>query len=656
MSAKTHYSVKELASMELDSLPASPINIRNKAKKENWSVRDREGRGGGVEYAFESLPAEVQKEIAEKQALAIAEEVAPAREIRAISRASFVAARDISRLSDKQRQIADARMVVVEYIRELEAVRPRNAAVRLFSEQAKAGQLPEAIKTWLGKAMAKPRKNGVSERTLAGWMADADKCDTAAERLAHFAPKKMGKKFKTAKEYPWMADFLMSYQQFTGRPLAEAYREFVRVWQAKHPEAAVPCLTVVRNAAKKLPKFVLERGRLTGARMKALKTYRKRDWSVLKNNDVWVGDGHSLKMKVAHPDHGNPFTPELTLIMDSASRYIVGWSLAYSENTFAVADALRHGMTQHGIPAIYYSDNGGGQKNHVLDNDLMGVFTRLGVHHETGIPGSPQGRGIIERVMKTLAHPIARQFATYHGPNADPDTVRRVSTATASLAKAQSEGRQQLTVKQNWAKGKLPSWNQLLDAVEDSIKEYNESHIHSEIGMTPAQKRQQIFDRMTAEEFFPLTEIEARELFRPAFKRTVERAWLRLFNNYYWHKDLEALDGAEVMLLVDQHDPSTVIVKDLAGNWICDAVLNGNQQAAFGESLVERSKRGRAEAKLKRLRNEAEKAIAELRPAIEAQAHQSLAEIVSQDFLVGGATAEVEEAEEADFWQDIKHG
>ena len=67
-----------------------------------------------------------------------------------------------------------------------------------------------------------------------------------------------------------MADFLMSYQQFTGRPLAEAYREFVRVWQAKHPEAAVPCLTVVRNAAKKLPKFVLERGRLTGARIKAL--------------------------------------------------------------------------------------------------------------------------------------------------------------------------------------------------------------------------------------------------------------------------------------------------------------------------------------------------------------------------------------------------
>lgn len=656
MNLKKGYSAQELADLKLNNLPQTRIGVAKKARREGWISSVREAKGGGVEYSFESLPAEVQQEISEKQALAVAEEAAPARENRVIIRESFIASRDISRLSDKQREIADARLVVVEYIRELEAARPRTEAIRLFSEQAKAGQLPKVIKGWLGKALAKPRKSGVSVRTLAGWMADAEKCDTAGERLARFAPEKMGARVKTTLHYPWLADFLMCYQQFTGRPFAEAYREFVRIWSAKHPDAALPCLTAVRSAAKKLPKFVLERGRLTGARMKALKTYQKRDWSVLKNNDVWVGDGHSLKMKVAHPDHGNPFTPELTLIMDSASRYIVGWSLAYSENTFAVADALRHGMTRHGIPAIYYSDNGGGQKNHVLDNDLTGIFSRLGVHHETGIPGSPQGRGIIERVMKTLAHPIARQFATYYGPNADPDTVRKISTATASLAKAQSEGRPQLTVKQNWAKGKLPSWNQLLDAVEASVKDYNENHIHSELGMTPAQKRQQIFDGMTTDEFFPLTEIEARELFRPAFKRTVERAWLRLFNNYYWHKDLEVLDGAEVMLLVDQHDPSTVIVKDLAGNWICDAVLNGNQQAAFGESLVERSKRGRAEAKLKRLRNEAEKAKAELRPAIEAQAHQSLAEIVSQDFLVGGATAEVEEAEEADFWQDIKHG
>ncbi|MFO6428444.1 hypothetical protein ACLBOM_38530 [Escherichia coli] len=38
----------------------------------------------------------------------------------------------------------------------------------------------------------------------------------------------------------------------------------------------------------------------------------------------------------------------------------------------AVADALRYGMAQHGIPLIYYSDNGGGEKNLVLDADITG--------------------------------------------------------------------------------------------------------------------------------------------------------------------------------------------------------------------------------------------------------------------------------------------
>ena len=183
-----------------------------------------------------------------------------------------------------------------------------------------------------------------------------------------------------------------------------------------------------------MPAYIREQGRITGARMRALKTYTKRDWSSLKNNDVWVGDGHSLKMKVKHPDHGQPFVPELTLIMDTACRYIVGWSLSYAESCIAVADALRH--AQHVFAGLVYA----------------------------------HGRGIIERVMKTLAHTIARQFETYHGPGADRDTVRQIHTATASLAKAQREGKQELTPKQAWAQGKLPSWDDLLKTVAAADK------------------------------------------------------------------------------------------------------------------------------------------------------------------------------------------
>ncbi|EPP1151054.1 Mu transposase C-terminal domain-containing protein, partial [Yersinia enterocolitica] len=84
------------------------------------------------------------------------------------------------------------------------------------------------------------------------------------------------------------------------------------------------------------------------------------------------------------------------------TRYVVGWSLSLAENVIAVADALRHGMQSHGIPLIYYSDNGAGQTANVLDADITGILSRLGVEHPTGIPGNPQARGIIERLNREI--------------------------------------------------------------------------------------------------------------------------------------------------------------------------------------------------------------------------------------------------------------
>ncbi|HHT7858084.1 baseplate J/gp47 family protein [Pasteurella multocida] len=60
---KTHYSAMEIASFKLNSAPHTHKNVQEKAKRECWIARKREGRGGGLEYAFESLPQEIQAEI-----------------------------------------------------------------------------------------------------------------------------------------------------------------------------------------------------------------------------------------------------------------------------------------------------------------------------------------------------------------------------------------------------------------------------------------------------------------------------------------------------------------------------------------------------------------------------------------------------------------
>lgn len=79
----------------------------------------------------------------------------------------------------------------------------------------------------------------------------------------------------------------------------------------------------------KTPRREKARGRVSGSAALAYECFQKRDWSQMPVNGCWIADGKSLEMKVAHPDHGRPFTPELTLIIDGRTRFVVGWSWHY---------------------------------------------------------------------------------------------------------------------------------------------------------------------------------------------------------------------------------------------------------------------------------------------------------------------------------------
>lgn len=623
-------SAQELATYRLQSLPQTKAGVIHRAKKSGWTSRKRVGRGGGVEYALTSLPPETQAEIRNRHAVKLLSQPVKSAEERAIEREVSLAMRDVTRLNDKQRQTCDARLAVVVHLRRIAAEVGVNRAVALVSEQSRAGTLAPEIAQWLDKAVARKAGVGVGERTLKQWMADANRCDNPTERLATFAPHKTGRPVARLEGLRWLPEFLRHYRLKNGVGVNEAYRSFAAAWAVAHEGdvSELPNIYKVRRALAQIPNVELLRGRLTGAALRAHQTYVKRDWSQAQINDVWMGDGHSLKMKVQHPDHGQPFTPELTMIMDTRSRMIVGWSLAYSESCIAVGDALRHAIGQHGVPAIYYSDNGSGQTNKVLDTDVFGVLPRLGIEHQTGLPGNPQGRGMIERLNQTVGHLIARQFATYYGGGADPDTVRENLTGVASLAKALAEKKAELTPKQARAKGKLPRWDDLLKVIGAVIHHYNHEREHSEIQCTPAALYAALLAEAKEGEIVRLSEVELRDMFRPQFTRVVRRGWLNLHNKDYWHRELEKHDGETVVMAVDQHDPETVIVRALNGDWICDAKLDGNKRPGFAESLVEEARRKRAEAAIKRAKSKAEQAAAELRPVIEGNPAETLRELL----------------------------
>ncbi|HDR1365489.1 Mu transposase C-terminal domain-containing protein [Pasteurella multocida] len=610
---KLWFSAKELAGIA--GLSIHPSNINRLAKRENWVSQPKKGvKGGGLEYAFSSLPAEVQIEL-QKQFAVVEKPKLPVVKKQI----------DLENITAKQREIADARMALVAYVQNLEQVQSRDAAIKFICNSAKSGQLPDEVMALVERANCKNGNNCgrvLSHRTLYGWVLAYEKAKTTEERLKALVPSQ--RKADRVEDIAWLPNFLAIYRNTNGVSVAEAYVEFAHKWQMEFADqplrlALLPSIDRVRRALSKLPRHIKEIGRKTGAEMRALQTYVKRDWSCLLANDVWVGDGHSMKMQVQHPDHGRPFIPELTMVMDAPSRFIVGWSVSLSENALAVADAIRHGVENHGIPAIYYSDNGGGEKNWTLDGEITGILPRLGINHQTGIPGNPQGRGIIERVNQTIALRIARQFDTYHGTGADRETARKTSTAVISLDKAIRKGATELTEKQKWAKGKLPTWQQFIDAVQVEIDRYNNHHIHREIGTTPANKRRELLAKT---EMVYITAVEARDLFRPSLLRVAQRGWINLFNNVYFNQKLLDVDGQQVQVSIDIHDPSSVIIRLKDGTYLCEAVLDGNKRDAFPMSFVEKARKERHQRRAKLKQEQLDEINAELNPVITIEQNQ----------------------------------
>lgn len=591
---KTHYSAKELVDLSLTCLPNSVQGIIYKAKKQQWRNRKRIGKGGGLEYELSSFPQTVRDEIYKRFTTQIIE--SKPKKLPVIR-----AETDLANLTDKQREIADARMGLVQYVFELEQSMSRIKAIKYLCGLAQRGELPDHLVELVQKANAKRSANRtLGVRTLNQWVVDYCKAGNVEERLKVFAPQV--RQERSVESIFWLPQFLGCYRQTTGLTLAEAYRHFQNEWVSQYAEnplllEQMPSLHQVRRAMDKLPLYVKELGRKTGSNYKNLLTYVKRDWSVLRANDVWIGDGHSLNMKVKHPINGQAFTPELTLVIDGASRMVVGWSLSLAENAFAVADAIRHGIEQHGVPAIYYSDNGGGEKNKLLDADITGILPRLGIRHETGIAGNPQGRGIIERLNKTLGHFIARQFPTYYGTGADSDSVRKTLYAVKSLAKAEKEGKE-LTPLQRRARGKLATWQALLDTVQDCVDWYNNQHVHRELGTTPAKKYKQL---LNIDDLVMLSKIELRDMYRPQFVRKPRRGWISWNNNNYFNQQLLDVEGQDVIIGIDIHNAQWIQVRAMDGRFICDAEWNGNTREAFPVSMVEqqRKKRHDNRAKLK---------------------------------------------------------
>lgn len=604
---KTHYSCAELAEMKLPGLPADPKNMREKAVREGWIGQKRAGRGGGFEY---QPPAPIMALIKEKLLQHMVQQSMPGQSVTILptpaKSSTDLTAKPINpgSLKDWQREIAQARTAICMEVKRLAAVSGIERAIRTVIDLAEREGLSPQLQRLVPIANAKAGIGRMLSRTtLYRWLKELPNSDAPVSNVERLAPKTR----ETAKIPAWAPYLLNIYSQ----PQKPSLAYCVEQLEIKLPEnIAAPSYSAANRFIQKMSNVDRERGRMGSREIKTILPFVRRDTKNMWPAYCYTADGHTFDAEVAHPAHGKAFRPEITTVLDIATRYAIGWSAGLAESTWAVLDALRNACENGGIPAIFYVDNGSGYKNATMGDESTGFMSRLGIELTHSLPYSSQARGIMERSHQTIWVRAAKSLPTYMGEKMDAQAKQKVFKITRKDIK--TTGTSKL----------LLEWRDFIDFCQQQIDGYNNKP-HSSLpkirgvdGKKRHQTPHEAWQQAVLDGWKPV-EIESNEkddLFRPYRTCKIIRGEVRLFNNLYFSRELEHHHGETAQVGYDIHDASRVWVRERSGRLICVAEFEANKRDYFPESFIEQAKYKRMQGRIKRAENKIEEAQAELNP------------------------------------------
>lgn len=597
---KTHYSCAELAAMQLPGMPATERNMRQKAAREGWVGRKREGRGGGHEY---QPPASIMTQIREltvKKLATQSTEIAPILQQLESAQALMV---NPGELKNWQRDIAAARLALCTEVRRLAQAGGTERAIQTVIDLAARGGLRPELQAMALVANAKAGVGrALSRTTLYRWLKETE-IAPGSSAFARIAPKAR----ETAAIPAWAPYLLSLYGQPQKPSLAFCVEKLP---ESLPPGMLPPSYASAYRFLQKMSNVDVQRGRMGSREIKTMLPFVRRDTKHMQPTDCYTADGHTFDAEVAHPAHGKPFRPEITTVLDIATRKAVGWSAGLAESTWAVLDAIRNACENCGIPSIFYVDNGSGYKNAAMSDESTGFMTRLGITLSHSLPYNSQARGIIERAHQTLWVKAAKMLPTYMGAEMDAQARQKVFKLTRKAIK--TVGKSSL----------LLEWQDFLTFCQQQIEAYNNRphkalpKIRAEDGSKRHQTPNEAWAQAVQKGFAAVTveTHEANDLFRPYKTCKIIRCEIRLFNNTYFSHELEPYHGETAQVGYDIHDASRVWVRNRTGQLICIAEFEGNSHSYMPESVQDQANYKRAQGRIKRAEARIIEAKEELNP------------------------------------------
>lgn len=637
MTGNDWFTAGELANIAaergLENFPQSESGVIRRAKREGWNdiphlCRTRGGSkgGGGIEYHRSRLPGFLQDVIGGREIIAIQH---AAQEARRLDERKKVAALPVTSLRFRQRQAMEARGEILlsidryaaqrgyvgrrKAILDFVAAQEHHAEWLVASEKSKAGEpvngrqllmlerpsrLEDPDGLWLladTLRLANDRCGDVfkvSLRTVQRWFSLRDGAGITA-----LAPA------LTNEEEPISEEFkvFLTYYARPSKPAAtEALKDYLKV----NPSSTLSIEQVRYTLKHKLNDIERNVGREGLLTLRSRMAYIQRSTENLFPTTIYTADGKTFDAEVAHPVTNKPFKPEITSILDVATRKCVGFAVSLKENVIAVTEALRKSCETHGICAIFYVDRGPGYKNKTFDADSSGLMVRLYITKMHALPYNSQAKGIIERFNGTVWNPLAKKLPTYLGKPMDKEAAKA----------AHKETRRDL--KEFGSSRLLPSWDDFRAMCAEAVAEYNDTEHHGlpryydeAAGKYRHYTPNQFWALHVADGFepVPVDADEIDDLFRPTIARKVQRGYVSWKNNTYHHPELELRNNEWVLVGYDFDDASKVWVREIdhvehqPGRLICVASWYSNKRDYVPTSVQQQAEEKRTQGRVKRL-------------------------------------------------------
>jgi len=467
----------------------------------------------------------------------------------------LVTAKDAwQRLPAAKRQLATDRGRIVTEARRISESEGRalRDAIELMLLRMKAEEDIDTGLIKVAKALGKKGKLP-SLSTITRWVSGFDK-----HGLIGLAPKHKGSEQQV---YGWEARAMHLYNKPSKPAINAVARKLMSEnWENVSYDRAYRFL-------KSLPAQLGDKskGRM-GDRLfvNTQKSFVRRSTENLPVGDTFQGDGHTLDLYLKHPTGKKPWRAELTLWLDVASRYVVGWFLSDAESAHSTLFALSHAVLSHNhIPSILHIDNGSGYKNKMMSDESTGFYSRLGIDIMHSLPYNAKGKGHVERFFGTMERDCNKWFDSYCGADMADEAIQL-------LLKKHKKGEVELPTAEQW-----------MARFNDWLVQYHNKPHDGLNGKTPAE----LWATLDA---FPLEEnMQSKALFWPQKTRMVKRESIRLDNREYMAPELVQYNNKNLTVEYNIHNDAFIRVLDDKDRWICDAKLIQKADYMPASRLVE---------------------------------------------------------------------